>query len=72
MILQIDMTLSLCLIIIICATGCDGIIGCLLGIWVYKDAKKRELNAPAWFIIVLLTSIIGLIVYLLYRKKKVE
>lgn len=44
------------------------IIGILLAIWVYKDAKKREMNAVLWLIIVLIFGCCGCIVYLIVRK----
>jgi len=43
------------------------IISLLIAIWVYKDAKKRDMNAPVWLLIVLLTSCIGCIIYLVVR-----
>jgi hypothetical protein len=43
------------------------IIGLLLAIWVYKDAKKRDMNAAVWLLIVLLTGPIGCIIYLVVR-----
>ncbi len=46
------------------------IIWILLAVWVYKDAKKRGENAVLWLLVVLLTGIIGLIIYLLVRPKE--
>ncbi len=46
------------------------IIGILLCIWVYKDAESRGMNGALWLIIVLITGIIGLIIYLVVRKEK--
>ena len=46
------------------------IIGILLAIWVYKDAKKRNMNAVLWLIIVLIFGCCGCIVYLIVRKKE--
>lgn len=41
----------------------------LIVIWVYKDAKKRQVNAAVWVIIVWITPFfIGFIKYLLSRK----
>jgi len=40
----------------------------LISIWVYKDAKKREMNAFVWILIIwLIPFFIGLIVYLKVR-----
>ena len=39
----------------------------LIAIWVYKDAKKRDMNAVVWLLIVLLTGCIGCIIYLVVR-----
>jgi hypothetical protein len=39
-------------------------------IWVYKDAKKKRINAATWVLIVWIAPFfIGLIRYLTYRKK---
>jgi len=43
------------------------IIFFLIAIWVYKDAKKRDMNAVVWLLIVLLTGCIGCIIYLVVR-----
>ena len=43
------------------------VVGLLLAIWVYKDAKKRDMNAAVWLLIVLLTGCIGCIIYLVVR-----
>jgi hypothetical protein len=42
----------------------------LIVIWVYKDAKKKKINAAVWVLIVWITPFfVGLIRYLIYRKK---
>lgn len=43
------------------------IIGIALAVWVYKDAKKRDMNAAVWLLVVLLTGCIGCIIYLIVR-----
>ena len=43
------------------------IIGIVLAVWVYKDAQKRGSSGALWLIIVLLTGIIGLIIWLVVR-----
>ena len=43
------------------------VIAILIAIWVYKDAKKRDMNATVWLLIVLLTGCIGCIIYLVVR-----
>ena len=43
------------------------VVGLLLAIWVYKDAKKRDMNAAVWLLIVLVTGCIGCIIYLVVR-----
>ena len=40
----------------------------ILAVWVYKDAKKRDMNAEMWLLIVLLTSFIGFVIYLIVRE----
>jgi hypothetical protein len=44
------------------------IIGILVAIWVYRDAEARGENGALWLIIVILTGLIGLIIYLITRK----
>lgn len=40
----------------------------LISIWVYKDAKKREMNAFVWILIIwVIPFLVGLIVYLKVR-----
>ena len=46
------------------------IIGILLCVWVYRDAESRKMNGALWLIIVLISGIIGLIIYLIVRKEK--
>ncbi|GAG74424.1 unnamed protein product [marine sediment metagenome] len=43
------------------------IIGIALAVWVYKDAKKRDMNAAVWLLIVLLTGCCGCVIYLIVR-----
>lgn len=43
------------------------VIAILIAIWVYKDAKKRDMNAAVWLLIVLVTGCIGCIIYLVVR-----
>ncbi len=43
------------------------VISVLIAIWVYKDAKKRDMNATMWLLIVLVTGCIGCIIYLVVR-----
>ena len=44
------------------------VIAIVLAVWVYKDAKKRDLNAVVWLLIVLLSGCIGCIIYLIVRE----
>ena len=46
------------------------IISILLCIWVYRDAESRGMGGVLWLIVVLITGIIGLIIYLVVRKPK--
>lgn len=43
------------------------IVAILIAVWVYKDAEKRGENGALWLIIVILTSIIGLIIWVIVR-----
>ena len=51
--------------------GLWGLTGLLciipLAIWVYKDANKRGSSGVLWLLIVLITGIIGLIIWLVVR-----
>lgn len=47
------------------------IVFLLIAIWVYKDAEKRGKSGALWLIIVLLTGIIGLIIWLVVRPKEI-
>jgi hypothetical protein len=60
------------------ACGCMGFIGFIivavialhiaLLVWVARDAKNRNMDAPVvWMILVLITGFIGLIIYVLTR-----
>jgi hypothetical protein len=44
------------------------VIGIILAVWVYKDAKKRDMDAAVWLLIVLITGCIGCIIYLIVRE----
>jgi len=46
------------------------IIGILICIWVYKDAKSRGMSPVLWLLITLFLGIIGLIIYLVIRKPR--
>jgi len=49
------------------------IVGVIVGtcVWVYKDAKKHNVDNPAlWVLLVLFMSFPGLILYLLLGRKK--
>ncbi len=39
-----------------------------IGFWVYRDASGRAMNGMRWFLIVVLTSLIGLGLYLYLRR----
>lgn len=43
------------------------IIWIVLAVWVYKDAEKRGSSGALWLIIVIVTGIIGLIIWLVVR-----
>ncbi len=55
------MILLIVIPIIIC------VIDLILAIWVFKDAKKRDMNAAVWLLIVLFFPCIGCIIYLVVR-----
>lgn len=46
------------------------VINILILIWVYNDAKARGMDNPViWLVVVLITGLIGLIIYLVVRPK---
>lgn len=47
------------------------VLGILVCIWVYRDAERRGMNGAIWLIIVLLTNLVGLIIYLVVRTPEV-
>lgn len=51
----------------------SAIIGWMfLSLWVFRDARKRKLNPLPWTALILLTNVIGLVVYLTVRPKYVK
>lgn len=40
----------------------------LVAFWVYRDASKRNLNAALWGLLILITNLVGLIVYTIYKQ----
>ena len=59
--------LGLLLLLPIILAAVFWILALILCIWVYKDAKKRDMNAAVWLLIVLVTGCIGCIIYLVVR-----
>jgi len=43
------------------------IVAILLCVWVYRDAESRGMNGALWLIIVLITGILGFIIYVVVR-----
>ncbi len=48
------------------------VIFLLFAIWVYRDAESRGMSGVLWLLVVLLFPLIGLIIYLVVRKDKVQ
>ena len=46
------------------------VVAILIAVWVYRDAEKRGESGALWLIIVLVTGIIGLIIWLIVRGDK--
>jgi|Deesub1362B_J571_1020462.scaffolds.fasta_scaffold19123_1 hypothetical protein len=46
------------------------VIAVLLSFWVYEDAESRGMDGILWIIVVLLTGILGLVIYLAVRSEK--
>ena len=57
------MTFALCIIFFVIWF----IIFIVIAIWVYKDAEKRGSSGALWLIIVIITGIIGIIIWLIIR-----
>jgi len=39
-----------------------------LALWVYKDANKKKMNPALWGLVALLTNLVGLIIYSMYKQ----
>jgi len=46
------------------------VIFLFIAIWVYRDAESRGMSGVLWLLVVLITGLIGLIVYLVVRHDK--
>lgn len=46
------------------------VVDFLLGIWVYRDSQRHGMNGSKWFLIVLVTAVIGLGLYSLQRRRR--
>ncbi|KKK99606.1 hypothetical protein LCGC14_2631060 [marine sediment metagenome] len=68
MIFQSTVMITPIMIGIIIALLIFWIIAIGLAVWVYRDAKKREMDAAVWLLIVLLSGCIGFIIYLKVRE----
>jgi TctA family transporter len=44
-------------------------VAIILCIWVYKDAEKRGLNGGLWLLIIILTGLIGFIIYMVIARR---
>ncbi|HEC40136.1 hypothetical protein LCGC14_0860950 [marine sediment metagenome] len=67
MIYQTTLMMAPIMITIIIVLIIFWIIAIGLALWVYKDAKKRDMNAAVWLLIVLVTGCIGCIIYVIVR-----
>lgn len=59
---------ALSTIIVIAIIISVAVVWIVLAVWVYRDANERGMDAAIWLLIVLLTGIIGLIIYLIVRE----
>ncbi len=46
------------------------VVGILLCLWVYNDARSRGMEGALWVLIVLVANVVGLIVYLFAREER--
>ena len=60
-------------ILLICFIVIPFILLGILAIWVFRDAKKNDLNAVVWVLIVwIIPFFFGFIVYLIIRNRSIE
>ena len=60
-------------ILLICFIVIPFILLALLAVWVFRDAKKYNLNAVVWVLIVwIIPFFFGFIVYLIVRNRNIE
>jgi len=60
-------------ILLICFIVVPFILLAILAVWVFKDAKKNDLNAVVWVLIVwIIPFFFGFIVYLIIRNRSIE
>jgi hypothetical protein len=55
------------LTVVLLIVAYEVVMDILVPIWVYKDAKKRGMEAFWWMVFVFLFDFLGLIIYLLVR-----
>ncbi|UCC18448.1 MAG: hypothetical protein JSV62_10055 [Promethearchaeota archaeon] len=56
------------ILILIIFLSINFIVSTIISIWVYRDAKKKELNVFLWFLIVwLIPFLFGVLIYLKQR-----
>ena len=59
-------------ILLICFIVIPFMLLALLAVWVFRDAKKNDLNAVVWVLIVwIIPFFFGLIVYLIVRNRNI-
>jgi len=46
------------------------VVGILICLWVYNDAKSRGMEGALWVLIVLVANVVGLIIYLIVREER--
>ena len=42
----------------------------LISLWVLQDARIRGMKGPLWLLLVFLAPILGLVVYLIFRRER--
>ena len=58
-------TALLAILIVIILVSC--ILQIVIAVWIYNDAKKRNMEATMWLAVALLAGCIGCIIYLIVR-----
>jgi len=57
-------------LVIMAFIGLWFVVGILICLWVYNDAKSRGMEGALWVLIVLIANVLRLIIYLVVREER--